>query len=349
MAQSSTSSSSWTLAKVQEEIARHPLVILIGAASWKASSLQLIQEIEQLSLNVPLIPLLVDAEEDGEDGEGYQELALSLEIKDIPTILIYRNGLLLKKLIGAEATLKGLQSVLANPNPVKTPSCCAPSSSCCAPSSNCAPTSSDCCAPSSSCCAPSSCGSNNNDEDIRKMISSQYAATLRGGASCCVSIDSTLNGYSADDIETVGSANLGLGCGNPLLLANIQEGETVVDLGSGAGIDCFLASKSVGSTGQVIGIDMTPDMVYQARQNIKQFHVTNVSFRLGEIEYLPIRDCSVDVVISNCVINLSPDKQQVFHEIFRILKSNGRVAISDVINRDNPLPESLKTAEALAC
>jgi arsenite methyltransferase len=181
------------------------------------------------------------------------------------------------------------------------------------------------------------------------MISSQYAATLRGGASCCVSIDSTLNGYSADDIETVGSANLGLGCGNPLLLANIQEGETVVDLGSGAGIDCFLASKSVGSTGQVIGIDMTPDMVYQARQNIKQFHVTNVSFRLGEIEYLPIRDSSVDVVISNCVINLSPDKQQVFHEIFRILKSNGRVAISDVINRDNPLPESLKTAEALAC
>jgi arsenite methyltransferase len=181
------------------------------------------------------------------------------------------------------------------------------------------------------------------------MVSTQYAATLRGSASCCVSIDSTLNGYSVEDLQTAGCSNLGLGCGNPLLLANLQEGETVIDLGSGAGIDCFLASKAVGSTGHVIGVDMTPDMIYQARQNAKQYEYSNVSFRLGEIEYLPIRDSSIDVVMSNCVINLSPDKQQVFHELFRVLKPNGRVAISDVITRDAPLPESLKTAQALAC
>jgi arsenite methyltransferase len=330
-----------TLSSVNEEIRQHECTVVLGAASWKASSMKLMNEFVSfisteapgLEMTLPhVISLIVD-----EDDE-YQDLALSLEIKEIPTVLIYhQHGQKLQKFIGNEATIENVTNYLKHPNGSSSSSC-APSSSCCGPSSS-------CCAPSSDCCDPNT----NNPDDIRKMISSQYAATLRGGASCCVSVDSTLNGYTVEDIELAGTANLGLGCGNPLSVANFQEGEIVVDLGSGAGIDCFLAAKSVGPTGQVIGIDMTPDMVYQARQNAKNFGYTNVSFRLGEIEYLPVRDSSVDVVISNCVINLSPDKQQVFHDIFRILKSNGRVAISDVVNRDIPLPESLRTAEALAC
>jgi arsenite methyltransferase len=329
----------WTLYSINEEIRSHDCTIILGVASWKAPSMKLIRDFESLvasdvfEMTPHVINLIIDEDED------YQDLALSLDIKEIPTILVYhQNGEKMQKYVGNEA-LENLTNYLKKPS-----STCALSSSCCTPSTS-------CCAPSSDCCAPSSsCGPNSdNPDDIRKMISSQYAATLRGGASCCVSVDSTLNGYTAEDIEAAGTANLGLGCGNPLSVANFQAGETVVDLGSGAGIDCFLAAKSVGPTGQVIGIDMTPDMVYQARQNAKNFGYTNVSFRLGEIEYLPVRDSSVDVVISNCVINLSPDKQQVFHDIFRILKSNGRVAISDVVTRDIPLPEELKTAEALAC
>ena len=147
------------------------------------------------------------------------------------------------------------------------------------------------------------------------------------------------------------NSNLGLGCGNPLSFAALQAGETVVDLGSGAGIDCFIAGKQVGPSGKVIGVDMTPEMVLQARLNAKTGGYDNVTFRLGEIEYLPVADNSVDVVISNCVVNLSPDKQQVLNEMYRVLKSNGgRVAICDVVTRANAvLPAHLKTMEALSC
>lgn len=189
-------------------------------------------------------------------------------------------------------------------------------------------------------------------EDIKKVVRDGYAKAVTKNtsccsASCCSGTDQAKNiskkvGYSDSEMNAVPEgANLGFGCGNPVALTSLKEGDVVLDLGSGAGFDAFLSAQRVGKAGRVIGVDMTPEMVSKAKENAKKGEYSNVEFRLGEIEKLPVEDNFVDVVISNCVINLSPDKEAVFKEGYRVLKSGGRLMVSDLVLAKE-LPDAIK-------
>ncbi|HII92987.1 MAG TPA: arsenite methyltransferase [Methanosarcina sp.] len=190
----------------------------------------------------------------------------------------------------------------------------------------------------------------------KEIIKKKYQEIAVLGSSCCpgrgccgdsspAALSKSL-GYSESDVQAVPDANMGLGCGNPTAFAELKLGDVVLDLGSGAGFDCFLAAQKVGNSGKVIGVDMTPEMVEKAQSNAKKYGYSNVEFRHGDIEALPVKDSSVDIIISNCVINLAPDKEKVFREAFRVLRPEGKMYISDMVLLED-LPEELKNDSSL--
>jgi arsenite methyltransferase len=199
-----------------------------------------------------------------------------------------------------------------------------------------------------------------NNEDLKKTVRKAYSKVAANSNSCCSScgcgtVDpqttqkiSKSIGYSEEEMNAVPEANLGLGCGNPTAFSSIKEGDVILDLGSGAGFDCFIASRKVGKTGKVIGVDMTEEMIDKARILAKEHGYSNVEFRLGDIEKMPVEDKSVDVIISNCVINLAPDKDKVFKEAYRVLKSNGKMYVSDIVLLKKLKVEQLNDEELLA-